>query len=539
VDHDGPSHETIAPAVVSSRHVIDLPSGPLAYRADAGTVPVRRDDGSALADVFYVAYRAEPAANTWWEATPFGGPRPITFAFNGGPGSASLRLNIGGFGPRRAPTKTPQHTPPAPYQFGDNPYTLLPSTDLVFLDAPETGFSRISPGARPEEAWGVDQDVEIFARAITRYLTITTSWQAPRYLLGESYGSARAAALVCRLQNQGLDFNGVILLSAMLNWATTQPGLDQGYINLLPSYAAAAHYHGKTPGGSEQDLDAVLTQTRRFAASTYAQALQLGDRLPADKEDEVATLLSQYTGLDAALLRKCRLRVEVEDFRTLLLAGEGKVIGRFDTRCTAQGHYAAGTSSFGTGSAGIGSAGTASQDPATNDAATAGVDAAHLAGFHHHLAHDLGYHSSLHYRPSHDVTIEGAWDWRHKAPGIEAPLAVPNVSLDLAAAMRRNPALRVRVMGGFYDLATPFAGAEFDVSHLYLGPALRPNVTFKWYKSGHMTFVDEEAIAEMSGDLREFYAEGAHDGSAAKDSAAKGRATTESAGMGSAGGQLG
>jgi carboxypeptidase C (cathepsin A) len=451
---------------------------------------VRRDDDSALADVFYLAYRAEPAVNAW--AFEEAGPRPITFAFNGGPGVASLWMNVGGFGPRRTPTKAPAHTPPAPYKFGDNPYTLLPSTDLVFLDAPGTGFSRISPQARPEEAWGVDQDADVFARAITRYLTITGSWQSPRYLFGESYGTARAAVLVHKLQNQGVDFNGVILLSAILNWATIQPGLDQGYINLLPSYAAAAHYHGKTPGGGEQDLDAVLGQTRKFAASTYAQALQLGDRLPADKEEEVATLLSQYTGLDAALLRRKRLRVEMEDFRTLLLAGEGRVIGRFDARFIAESHYTIGTGSL---------------DPATDDAATAGVSAAHLAGFHHHLAQDLGYHSSLHYRPLHNVAIEGAWDWRHKAPGFEEPMAVPNVSLDLAAAMRRNPALRVRVMGGVYDLATPFAAAEFDVSHLHLGPVLRPNVEFRWYKSGHLTFVDEEAVAEMSSDLREFYAQ--------------------------------
>jgi carboxypeptidase C (cathepsin A) len=526
-------------------------------------VRVRRDDGSALADVFYLAYRVEtgagagaeaPRGGSWGEAPRAGraggfgntgsfgdtgsfgsqgssrstgsfgspgssrstgsfasagsfgstgsygdteptsdaAPRPVTFAFNGGPGSASLWLNIGGFGPRRAPTKTPGHTPPAPYEFGDNAYTLLPATDLVFLDAPGTGFSRISPDARPEEAWGVDQDVDIFARAITRYLTTTGSWQAPRYLFGESYGTARAAALVHQLQNQGLDFNGVILLSAILNFATTQPGLDQGYINLLPSYAAAAHYHGKAPGGGRQpSLDAFLADARRFAAGRYAQALQLGDTLPADKAEEVAVLLAQYTGLDPALLRKRRLRVEMEDFRKLLLADEGKVVGRFDARFTAESSHTIGSGSV---------------DPATNDAATAGVNGAHLAGFHHHLARDLGYRSSLHYRPLHNVAIEGAWDWRHKAPGIDAPLAVPNVSLDLAAAMRRNPALRVRVMGGFYDLATPFAGAEFDVSHLHLGPALRPKVTFSWYRSGHMTFVDEQAIAEMSKDLRDFYA---------------------------------
>lgn len=489
--NDDGADETAASSV-TSHHVIDLPGGELSYRADAGTVRVRRDDGSPLADVFYLAYRAEPRAGAWpavaWQERAESA-RPITFAFNGGPGSASLWLNIGGFGPRRAPTKAPDPTPPAPYEFGDNPHTLLGSTDLVFIDAPGTGFSRLAEGARAEEAWGVDADVDIFARAITRYLTLTGSWHAPRYLFGESYGTARAAALVHKLQNQGLDFNGVILLSTILNWATTQPGLDQGYINLLPSYAAAAYYHGKawTEG---QDLAAFLADARKFARTKYTQALQSGDELGPEKEEEIAKTLANYTGLDAALLRKKKLRVEMEDFRRELLAHESRVIGRFDARFTTESHYVLGTGSF---------------DPATDDAATAGVNSAHLSAFHRHLASDLGYRSDRQYRPLYNRAIEGAWDWRHKAPGIDEPLSVPNVSLDLSAAMRRNPALRVLVMGGYFDLATPFAAAEFDISHLHLGPVLRPNVSFKWYESGHMTFVDENVVRQMSADLAAFY----------------------------------
>lgn len=482
--------EDTAESAAVSRHVIDLPGGELSYRAEAGNLLVRRDDASPLARVFYLAYRGEQAAAAW----PAGpsqaqAPRPVTFAFNGGPGSASLWLNIGGFGPRRAPTSAPRPTPPAPYAYGDNPHTLLGASDLVFIDAPGTGFSRLADGVNPQEAWGVDQDVDIFARAITRYLTLTGSWAAPRYLFGESYGTARAAALVHKLQNQGLDFNGVILLSAILNWATTQPGLDQGYINLLPSYAAAAHYHGKASAGGPA-LGQFLAEARTFARTTYAQALQSGDELDASQEEEVAKALSGFIGLDPVLLRRKRLRVEMEDFRRELLAEQSRVIGRFDARFTAEHHYA-----LGAGSA----------DPATDDAATAGVNSAHLSAFHRHLADDLGYRSDLHYRHLYNMAIEGAWDWRHKAPGIDEPLTVPNVSLDLSAAMRRNPALRVLIMGGYYDLATPFAGAEFDVSHLHLGPALRPNVTFRWYESGHMTFVDDTAIAQMSADLAGFY----------------------------------
>ena len=471
--------EAVTEPCVTTRHVIDLPGGRLDYQARAGTLRVGRDDGSPLADVFYLAYRAEPAA-----------VRPVTFLFNGGPGSASLWLNIGGFGPKRVPTLTPRATPPAPYAFGGNPHTLLAVSDLVFLDAVGTGFSRMAADARPDEVWGVDQDADVFARAILRYLTMTGSWQAPRYLFGESYGTSRAAALVHRLQNLGADFNGVIMLSALLNWATTQPGLDQLYINLLPSYAAAAWYHGKARS-SGQPLTEFLGGAREFAHGEYAAALQRGDLLPAAAERAVATRLADYTGLDAGTLRRKKLRIEMEDFRRELLAQEGMLIGRFDTRFSADHQYVIGTGAF---------------DPATDDAATAGVNSAHLSGFHQHLAADLGYRSDLYYRPLNNMTIAAAWDWRHKAPGIDEPLQVPNVSLDLSAAMRRNPALRVYIMGGVYDLATPFAGAEFDISHLYLSERLRRNIRFSWYESGHMTFVDEKAVPVMASDLARFYA---------------------------------
>ncbi len=474
---------TDAERSVGTRHVWQAGQAQLRYDAHAGVLCVRRDDHSPLADVFYLAYRAE--------AEPGATPRPITFLFNGGPGSASLWLNVGGFGPKRAPTATPEATPPAPYRFADNQHTLLTSSDLVFIDAVGTGFSRPADGTQPEEVWGVDQDVDVFARAIMRYLTITDSWNAPRYLFGESYGTTRAAALVHRLQNLGLDFNGVIMLSTLLNWATAQPGLDQRYINLLPSYAAAAWYHGKakTETGSLHDF---LQEVRDFAQTDYARALQLGDRLDPDAAQAVAARLSGYLGMDPAELHRRRLRVEMEEFRRDLLRDEAKVIGRFDSRFVAEHHYVIGTGSF---------------DPATDDAATAGVNSAHLSSFHRHLAQDLSYRSDLHYRHLHNMTIAPAWDWRHKAPGIDEPLQVPNVALDLSAAMRRNPNLRIFLMGGVYDLATPFFSAEFDISHLYLGPRLRANIHFTWYESGHMTFVDEQVVAQMASDLAGFYAE--------------------------------
>ncbi|MGW8483375.1 S10 family peptidase [Microbacterium sp. NPDC055903] len=465
----------------SRRHRLTTGDRTLEYQAGAGTVIVRDDDNTPLASVFYTSYIADRA-----EGAP---PRPVTFLFNGGPGSASLWLNIGGFGPRRTPTSTPKATPPAPYVSGDNPHTLLTESDLVFIDAPGTGYSRLIGDTTPAQVWGVDQDVDAFAKAITRWLTITNSWNAPRFLFGESYGTTRAAALVHRLQNQGLDFNGVVLLSTVLNWGESNLGGPREYINLLPSFAATAWYHGKART-DHRELEPFLVEAREFAMGPFAAALLQGDLLPADEERSVAERMSALVGLDAELLAKNHFRIGMEQYRYALLADEGRVIGRFDTRFTAEHQYVVGGGSH---------------DPATDDAATAGVNSAHLSTYRAHLVDDIGYTSDLHYRHLHNMPISRAWDWRHKAPGIDTPQLVPDVSLDLSAAVRRNPHLQVFVMGGFYDLATPFFGPEVDVAHLYLAPTLRENIRFTFYESGHMTFVDENAVTRMKNDLDDFY----------------------------------
>lgn len=476
---------TLDETPVVSRHRIELDGRTLDYSAAAGHVVVRDDDGAPLTSVFYLAYTVNtPKGET---------PRPLTFLFNGGPGSASLWLNIGGFGPKRAPTATPHATPPAPYAVGDNPHSLLAFSDLVFIDAPGTGYSRLFPGVPESRVYGVDQDVDAFARAITRYLTLTGRWNAPRFLFGESYGTTRAAGLVHALQNRGLDFNGVVLLSTILNWAENHMGGDQGYVNMVPSFAATAHFHGRGRTGAES-LDELLDLAREFARSDYARALQFGDRLDAAEERRVADRLSELIGLDAEYLLRAKLRVGMEQYRYALLEDEGRVVGRFDTRFVADHQYVVGNGSH---------------DPATDDAATAGVNSAHLSTFRAHVTDDLGFRSDLHYRHLHNMPIAGAWDWHHKAPGIDEPMLAPNMALDLSAALRRNPALQVAVLGGVFDLATPFYATEHDVAHLYLAPALRENIRFSFYESGHMTFVDETVIPRMTADLRAFYAEAA------------------------------
>lgn len=466
---------------IASQHSIRFGERSLDYTGAAGTVIVRDDEGLPLVSMFYLAYEADRI-----EGAP---RRPITFLFNGGPGSASLWLNIGGFGPKRAPTATPSATPPAPYTVADNPYSLLEHSDLVFLDAPATGYSRLLGDTPLSRVAGVDQDVDAFARAITRYLTITDNWNAPRFLFGESYGTTRAAALVHRLQNQGLDFNGVVLLSTMLNWAENNLGLDQEHINLLPSLAATAWYHGRSRSDAGT-LEELIIAAEEFAQGDYATALQAGDRLEPAREAEIAERVGDFIGLDAAFVRQNRFRIGMEPYRYALLEQEGRVIGRFDTRFVADHQYVVGTGSH---------------DPATDDAATAGVNSAHLSTFREHVSRDLGYSTELHYRHLHNMAIAPVWDWHHKAPGVDEPMPVPVVSLDLSAAMRRNPNLKVAVLGGVYDLATPFFATEVDVAKLYLAPGLRENVEFRHYESGHMTFVDETVVAQMKTDLADFY----------------------------------
>lgn len=476
-----PQGDTASESFTSARHQITLNGKTLEYSAGAGTVIVRDDEHRPVASVFYTSYIADRV-----DGAPV---RPVTFLFNGGPGSASLWLNIGGFGPKRTPTNTPHATPPAPYDSGDNPHTLLSASDLVFIDAPGTGYSRLLGDTKESQVFGVDQDVDAFARAITRWLTITNSWNAPRFLFGESYGTTRASVLVHRLQNQGLDFNGVVLLSTVLNWGESNLGGPREYINLLPSYAATAWYHGKART-THTALAPFLEEAREFAQGPFAEALLRGDRLAETEEDAVAEHLSALVGLEPDYLKKHNFRIGMEQYRYALLSDEGKVIGRFDTRFTAEHQYVVGNGSH---------------DPATDDAATAGVNSAHLSTYRTHLVEDIGYTSELHYRHLHNMPIARAWDWKHKAPGIDAPQLVPDVSLDLSAAVRRNPHLKIFVMGGFYDLATPFFGPELDVAQLYLAPSLRENIRFTFYESGHMTFVDEQAVEHMKSDLDAFY----------------------------------
>jgi len=477
---DADARAPVAEIARSSEHVLKLGGKSIAYRATAGTLTLRADDGDAIASMFYVAYTIEPAKDA--------PPRPVTFLFNGGPGSASLWLNIGGFGPLRARTATPHATPPAPYAFEPNSGTLLDETDLVFLDAIGTGYSRVLGSAKYSQFWSVDGDVDAFARAIVRYLEINKRWNSPKFLFGESYGTTRAAALAYKLHVQDIDLNGVILQSSVLNFSRLQPGMDESYIDSLPTYAAAAWVHGRV-AGSPADENAFLDQVRAYARGPYAAALAKGDSISQEEEDAVARQTSGYIGVSVEYLERVHLRVEMESFRKELLHDRGLIIGRFDSRFSGP------------------DPGTAGQyDPATDDPATAGVNGAYLAAFRNQLSNDLGFTTSLSYRALYNAVIEPQWDMHHKAPGIDDPLTAPDTALDLAAVMGANPRLLVLSLNGLYDMSTPFFGTEYDLSHMLLSADLRKNITIEYYASGHQTYADPDALLRMKTDLDRFYA---------------------------------
>jgi carboxypeptidase C (cathepsin A) len=462
-----------------TRHSIRLDGHVIDYSATAGNLLLRNDTGDAQASVFYVAYTAE---------TKRPGTRPITFLFNGGPGAGSVFLLMGSFGPKRAHTSSPAITGPAPYVLSDNADSLIDTTDLVFVDAVGVGFSRIVGHATGKRFWGVDQDLDAFAHFIERYLTINQRWNSPKYLLGESYGTARAAMLAYRLSQDGIALNGVALMSSVLNSAAQSPGFDWQSERYLPTYAAIAWYHDKLVP-KPPNLPAFLDEVRAFAAGPYAQALAAGDALPDSERDAIAARVAHYTGLDVGYVKETRLRIGPFRFRKQLLRDESRTIGRYDARFEGIDNDDAG-------------------EHPDYDASVTSVSSAFDAALHQLLAQDLHYDPTDRYRIFNDDALT-QWDWKHRESWGEQ-LAVPYAAGDLAEAMRQNPHLRVLSLNGYFDLATPFFATEYDLSHMELDPSLRKNVQITYYPTGHMIYLDDASLHAMKGDLVGFYNESDH-----------------------------
>jgi carboxypeptidase C (cathepsin A) len=465
---------------VATHHELTLGGKTLRYTATAGTLIIRDEEDKPYGSIFYVAYTLDGA-----EART----RPVSFLYNGGPGSASLWLHMGSFSPVRIATDSPNPTAGPPFKLVPNEYSLLDKSDLVFIDAPLTGYSRAVGKATPKDFTGVDQDLHAFDRFILRYLTVNQRWNSPKFLIGESYGTTRSAALADMLGNDGVQLNGVVLISSILNYNVRAGGYDTIYISNLPSYAAAAWYFNKVEN-KPADVAAWVEQARAYASGPYAQALFAGHNLPAAQLDAVAKEVSRLTGLSVDYVKEANLRISPTRFRKEVLRADRRTLGRYDMRFEGVDLDAAG-------------------EAPSYDASDTGITGAFVASLHDYLERELKYESTDTYRPS--ANSIGQWDWKHRPtsapPGMFGPggeQAQPYVAADLANAIRKNPHLRVFSANGYFDLATPFFATEYDLSHMDLDPALRGNVQFGYYPSGHMIYLNVEALHQLKDDLAGF-----------------------------------
>jgi len=468
----------VTEAAAVTKHSITLNGSALAYTAKAGHLVARDPVSNAEeASFFYVAYTADGAD----PAT-----RPVTFFYNGGPGSASIWLHLGSFGPKRLVTGDPATNAPTPFPLVDNAETLLDVSDLVFVDAIGTGYSQaISPNTN-QTFFGVDKDAAAFRDFVVRYLAANGRNASPKFLFGESYGTPRSAGLAKYLEEHGIALNGVVLLSSILNYGSRLPGLDNDYVNLLPSYAAIAWYHNKV-ANKPATLEPFLTEVRAFARGDYAVALAKGQDLGDAERNAIAERMAKYTGLSVAYLKEANLRVSQPRFRKELLRDQGRTVGRLDARF-------------------LGIDVDTLTDSPDYDAAEASLQGAYTAALNTYLFGQLGYRTELEYRPNFQA-INRAWDQKHKAPGAERPMPAADTAIDLGRAMRMNPHLRVLSLNGYYDLATPFGGIEYDLKHLWLDPSLRKNIEFAYFESGHMVYVHPDSLAALKARLERFYAE--------------------------------
>ena len=485
------------PREVKSYGTVTVNGHKIAYEAIAGTIIVHPQgwddaatpaqgkhalgmpDGPPVASMFYVAYfkRGVPAHE-----------RPVTFLYNGGPGSSTVWLHMGAFGPVRVVTNNDTHTPAAPYSLVKNQYSLLDATDLVFIDAPGTGYSRIEGKGAAKAFYGVDPDGHAFASFITQFLTRFKRWNSPKYLLGESYGTPRSAVLIKDLSlGRNVDFNGVILLSQILNFSLNDdgpgvnPGVELPYELALPSMAATAWYHHRVPSNPPH-LRPFLKTVEHFAMGKYADALAAGASLPEAKRQSIAEQMHEYIGLPVAYLLKANLQVSGPEFEHELLSNEDMTTGRLDTRFVGP-----------------------SMDPLSRtseyDPQSAAISSAYVTAFNVYVTKDLHYSTALRYLPE----IFTHWNFKHRPPGARIPLPIAtNVMPDLAVAMKYDPLLKVMLNGGYYDLATPFCEGYYEMHHLQIPDSLQSNISYHYYKSGHMIYANLHALKQLHANIAAF-----------------------------------
>ncbi len=464
----------------STSHEVRIGGKVVRYTATAGNYLIKEEDGTPKANLFFVSYIKDGQGKDG-ESDP--GKRPVLFSFNGGPGSSSIWLHMGLFGPRRVPMTDDGFALPPPYRLVDNEYSLLDLADLVFIDPVTTGFSRSVPGVDDKQFHGLEPDVEVVGKLIRLWTTRNQRWASPKFLAGESYGTTRAAALVQHLQDEyGMYFNGVMLISSILNFQTARfaIGNDLPYVLFLPTYTATAWYHGKLAPELQRDLTATLAEVRKFASTDYTLALMKGKDLPAAERQAIAARLARYTGLSQEYVEQTNLRIYIDRFTKELRRAERRTTGRLDSRFTGIDRDAAG-------------------EEYEYDPSMEAIRGPYGGAFNDYVRRELGYETDLPYEILTDRVRP--WDW-----GTQENQYV-NVAERLRQAMTRNPALRVFVGNGYYDLATPFFATEYTFSHLGLDPSLEDNVTLRYYEAGHMMYVHKPSLEKLRADLAEFVAQ--------------------------------
>ncbi|MEO6969286.1 MAG: peptidase S10 [Chthoniobacterales bacterium] len=438
---------------------------------------------TAEASMFYVAYTKQNV-----EADK----RPITFLYNGGPGSSSVWLHMGAFGPRRVITADNSHTPPAPYQVVNNDFSLLDASDLVFVDAPGTGFSRIAGKDKKKDFYGVDQDAHAFGEFIVAYLSKYGRWNSPKYLFGESYGTPRSAVLSNLLEQEyNVDLNGVMLLSQILNFDLSvddpenNPGIEAPYVVALPTYAATAWYHHKLPGpNSPAALEPFLKEVEDFATTDFAHALSEGASLPKAERQAIAEKLHGYTGLPVSYILKANLRIDGGEFEKNLRDDTDTTTGRLDTRFSGP-----------------------TMDPlskaAEYDPQSAAISSAYVSAFNDYIRKTLKFGQDKMYKP--EIELWKSWNFKHKPPGANRPLQqATNTMPDLASAMKYDPNLRIFLAGGYFDLATPFYEGWYEMHHLPIPDRLQDHIEYHYYQSGHMVYAHQESLKTLHDDAAVF-----------------------------------
>jgi len=484
-DKSGPAAAQAAapvpePRAVRTRHKVRIDGQVIAYTATVGWLIMKDEAGQPIARFGYTAYTRDDA--------PDAARRPVTFAYNGGPGSSSIWLHMGILGPRRVVVNDPAYSPPPPSQRVDNEFSVLDLTDLVMVDPVGTGFSKPLGEAKGEDFWGVDQDIKSVGAFIKRWVTENGRWASPKYLLGESYGGMRSAGLADHLQSvHGMNLNGVVLVSPFLDSTSGVDGIevDLPHALYLPTFAATAWYHGLI-APKPASLEAFLAEVERFVYGEYLPALTRGYVITPDEKRAVAARLAAYTGTGADYWEKADLRVSHTQFLQELKRDQRQIAGRIDSRF-------------------VGPAVNPLAEHMNYDPFFPAVAPAYTAAFLDYLHDELGFGREEDYRVS---AFDVEWDWTHEQPGGDAWFSpAPNTVPDLARALTFNPGLNVLVQQGWYDLATPYLAMKHDIEHLRITPEARQRIRIEYYEAGHMMYLHGPSMRKYRDDLARFIRE--------------------------------